>query len=113
MREVQSIPRGQPPNFNGMRRFREYLRTIFPRDESADQLLPLLIMNPIGKDHVTQLLDALLAIDADAIGAQAAADAAAELADMPVDYQVGLVVADDLMGAGTNRYSCLARSLFP
>ena len=29
MRELQSIPRGQPPDFNGKTRFRQYLRTIF------------------------------------------------------------------------------------
>jgi hypothetical protein len=27
-RELQSIPRGQPPSFNGLKRFRHYLRTI-------------------------------------------------------------------------------------
>ena len=33
MRELHDIPRGQPPDFNGMKRFRQYLRTIFPNDE--------------------------------------------------------------------------------
>jgi hypothetical protein len=114
MRELHSILRGQPPDFNGMKRFRQYVRTIFPRDrlgqvrrdENAVYLLPLLAMNPMGKDHVTALLDAYLAMDADGIGARAAAEAAARLADVPGDFKVGLVVADDLMGAGTNRYDC-------
>jgi hypothetical protein len=61
-------------------------------------------MNPMGKDHVTALLDAYLAIDADAIGARTAAEAAVRLTDVPGDFKVGLVVADDLMGGGTNRY---------
>ena len=74
MRKLHSIPRGQPPDFNGMRRFRHYLRTIFPHDENADQLLPLIAMNPMGKDHVTALLDAYLAMDADGIGARVAAE---------------------------------------
>jgi len=104
MRELHDIPRGQPPHFNGMKRFREYLRTIFPRDESADQLLPLLAMNPMGKDHVAVVLDALLALDADTIGARAAAEASARLAEVPGECKAGLVVADDLMGIGTNRY---------
>jgi hypothetical protein len=99
MRELHSIPRG-------MKRFQHYLRTIFPPDENADQLIPLLAMNPMGKDHVTALLDAYLAMDADAIGARTAAEAAARLADVPGDFKVGLVVADDLMGGGTNRYDC-------
>jgi hypothetical protein len=63
-------------------------------------------MNPMGKDHVTALLDAYLAMDADGIGALVAAEVAARLADVPGDFKVGLVVADDLMGVGTNRYDC-------
>jgi hypothetical protein len=114
MRELHSIPRGQPPDFNGMKRFRQYVRTIFPRDrlgqvrrdENAVYLLPLLAMNPMGKDHVTALLDAYLSMDADGIGARVAVEAAARLADVPGDFKVGLVVADDLMGVGTNRYDC-------
>ena len=104
MRDLYSIPRGNPPDFNGMRRFHEYLRTIFPQDDTADQLLPLLAMNPMGKEHVARFLDALLALDADTIGAQATAEASASLTDIPGDFKVGLVVADDLMGVGTNRF---------
>jgi hypothetical protein len=98
MRELHSIPRG-------MKRFRQYLRAIFPPDPNANQLIPLLAMNPMGKDHVTALLDAYLAMDADGIGARVAAEAAARLADVPGDFKVGLVVADDLMGGWTNRYA--------
>ena len=111
MRELHSIPRGQPPDFNGMKRFRQFVRTIFPRkkngkiDENAVYLIPLLAINPMAKDHVTALLDAYLAMDADGIGARVAAEVAVRLADVPGDFKVGLVVADDLMGAGTNRYN--------
>jgi hypothetical protein len=111
MRNIQSIPRGQPPDFNGMKRFRQFVRTIFPRkkngmiDENAVYLIPLLAINPMAKDHVTALLDAYLAMDADGIGARVAAEVAVRLADVPGDFKVGLVVADDLMGAGTNRYN--------
>ena len=104
MQELQSIPRGQPPDFNGMKRFRHYLRTIFPQDENTDQLIPLLAMNPMGKEHVTAVLDAYLAMDGDGIGARVTAEGAARLADVPGDFKVGLVVADDLLGGGTNRY---------
>ncbi len=104
MREIQSIPRGQPPDFNGKRRFRHYLRTIFDYDKKVVKLLPLLFMNPMGKDHVTTLLDAYLAMDADGIGARVVAEVAARLADVPGDFKVGLIVCDDLMGGGTNRY---------
>ena len=110
MRDIQSVPRGQPPDFNGMKRFRHFVRRIFPRkkngeiDENAVYLIPLLAINPMAKDHVTDLLDAYLALDADDIGGRVAAEVAARLADVPGDFKVGLVVADDLMGAGTNRY---------
>jgi hypothetical protein len=56
------------------------------------------------KDHVTAMLDAYLAMDADGIGARVAAEVAARLADVPVEFKVGLLVCDDLMGGGTNRY---------
>jgi hypothetical protein len=110
MRKLHSIPRGQPPDFDGMKRFRHFVRTIFPRkkngeiDENAVYLIPLLAINPMAKDHVTALLDAYLAVDADAIGARVAAEVAARLADVPGDFKVGLIVCDDLMGVGTNRY---------
>jgi len=106
MRDLHSIPRGEPPDFNGMKRFRHYLRVIFGDDRKVCKLPPLLAMNPMGKDHVTTLLDAYLAMDADGIGARAAAEAAARLADVPGVFKVGLVVCDDLMGVGTNRYQC-------
>lgn len=108
MRDIQSVPRGQPPDFNGMKRFRQYLRTIFDYDRKGSvvscKLPTLLAMNPMGKDHVTALLDAYLAMDGDGIGARVAAEVAARLADVPGYFKVGLLVADDLMGGGTNRY---------
>ena len=104
MREIPGIPRGQPPDFNGKRRFRQYLRTIFDYEGKVIKLAPLFFMNPMGKDHVTALLDAYLAMDADGIGARVAAEVAARLADVAGDFKVGLVVCDDLMGGGTNRY---------
>ena len=104
MREIQGIPRGQPPDFNGMKRFRHFVRMIFPRkrngeiDENAVYLIPLLAINPMAKDHVTALLDAYLAMDADGIGARVAAEVSARLADVPGDFKVCLIVLDDLMG---------------
>jgi hypothetical protein len=104
MRELQGIPRGQPPDFHGKRRFKQYLRTIFDYDRKVVKLPLLLAMNPMGKDHVTALLDAYLALDADGLGARVAAEVAARLADVLLDFKVGLVVCDDLLGGGTNRY---------
>jgi hypothetical protein len=106
MRDLHSIPRGQPPDFNGKKRFKQYLRTIFDYDRKVCKLPLLLAMNPMGKDHVTALLDSYLAMDGDGIGARATAEASARLADVPGDLKVGLVVVDDLMGGGSNRYDC-------
>jgi hypothetical protein len=98
-RDLHDIPRG-------MERFRAYLRMILNEDGTDVALPPLVLMNPMGKGHVAALLDGLLALDADRVAAGAAADASADLAGLPGDYPVALVVADDLMGGWTNRYAC-------
>lgn len=104
-RELHDIPRG-------MGRFRQYLRTISP-DRTNLELPSLLVMNPMGKDHVKALLDALLAMDADGIAARAAVEAAGELADEPGDFKATLVIADDRMGGWTNRYATEFNFRFP
>jgi len=95
-RELQGLPRD-------LERFRQYVRTL-SRDGKALDLPPLGLMNPMGKDHVTAVLDALLALDADGVAGRALADVGAVVADNSGDFQVGLVVVDDLMGGWTNRY---------
>ena len=96
-RQLQSIPRG-------MGRFRQYLWTISP--DGANLELPSLVAaNPMAKDHVTALLDALLALGADGVAARTVAEASAQVADEPGDFKVALVVVDDLMGGWTNRYA--------
>lgn len=95
-RELHGLPRGPE-------RFRQYLRTILNADGTDLALPPLVLMNPMGKGHVADRLDVLLALDADAIAARAAEDASATLADVPGDYPAALVVADDLTGGWTNR----------
>ncbi|MBX9623759.1 MAG: hypothetical protein K2X82_08085 [Gemmataceae bacterium] len=97
-RELLNLPRGRG-------RFEEYLRTILRDDRSDLELVPLVAMNPMGKEHVAARLDVLLAFDGDAVGAQAAAEAGAALRGDPGEYKAGLVVVDDLMGGWTNRYA--------
>src|SRR5262245_45327743 len=97
-RELHDIPRG-------LRRFRQYLRTIMNHRRNTVELPSLLAMNPMGREHVTELLDALLVLDADAIAARAVAEAAAGLTEEPGDFKVTLVIADDLKGGWTNRYA--------
>lgn len=97
-RELYSIPRG-------MNRFKQYLRTMVREDGVDLELPPLVIMNPMAKDHVPALLDAFLALDADGIAARSLAAAASQLQSEPGEYKAALVLADDLHGGWTNRFA--------
>lgn len=97
-RQIQGLPRDYA-------RFQEYLRTIMNADGTGPALIPLLFANPMAKDHVTALLDALLAMDADGVAAQLASDIPTQFDHLPGEYDVGLVVVDDLLGGWTNRYA--------
>jgi hypothetical protein len=101
-RELHDIPRGTE-------RFRQYLRTIWSPAGAEGELISLLLMNPLGRDHVAALLDALLALDADGIAARTAADVSAQLPDVTGDCKVALVVADDLRGGASSK----GASVFP
>ena len=47
-----------------MERFREYIKTMTD-PETGDLALPLVAMNPMGKDHVPALIDEYLALGAE------------------------------------------------
>jgi len=104
-RDLHGLPRT-------MERFYEYLRTIFGGDVSEEndipQLVPLIAMNPMGRTHVNDRLDQLLALGAEEIAADSVAEAQQRLAqgfaDYPGEYQHGLVIMDDLGGAWSNRF---------
>lgn len=96
-RELYTLPRG-------MERFRAYLDTI--RDARTGNLaLPLVAMNPMGKDHVPALIDQYLAMDADGIAAGAARESGESLAAADGTLEATLVISDDLKGGWTNRYA--------
>jgi len=90
----------------GMDRFREYIKTMTDA-ETGDLALPLVAMNPMGKDHVPALIDEYLALGAEEIAAHAvrSAEARSAKADQTADYKVALVVSDDLKGGWTNRWA--------
>ncbi len=90
----------------GRERFERYLREMLNDARDDVRYPPLGIMNPMGKDHVRALLDSLLAMDAEGAAALAATEASRSVAQAPGRYRIGLVVADDAMGAWTNRYDC-------
>ncbi len=96
-REIQGMPRDRE-------RFYHYLRTIWNCYEENFELIPLMFANPMARDHVTTLLDALLAMGADQIAASAAAEAAPRLPDGPGEFKASIVVCDDLKGGWTNRF---------
>ena len=96
-RDLYSLPKGPE-------RFRAYLRTMVNSDGTDVRLPPLVSMNPMGKDHVPALLDALLSMEAETAAAKASAEAVRQFASVPGNFKLGLVVVDDLMGGWTNRY---------
>src|SRR6267142_1650963 len=87
-RDLYRLPRG-------MERFGAYLRTMVDAN-TGDLALPLVAMNPMGKDHVPALLDRLLELEADEVSEAAVAAAREQVTDEPGRFKVGLVVADDL-----------------
>ena len=96
-RGLQEIPRG-------MGRFRAYLDVTLNEARDEPRYPPLVMANPMAKEHVTALLDALLALGADGEAARALEVEGARLVDVPGSYKVALVVIDDVGGGWTNRH---------
>lgn len=96
-RELYAVPHGR-------KRFEQYLRTMINERRDELRLAPLVIMNPMAREHVTALIGNLLAIEAEGVAADAIRAALPSLAETPGDFRLGLVVADDARGGWTNRY---------
>src|SRR5215467_2219592 len=94
-RALYDIPRG-------MERFHKYVEMMVGGTD--DIALPLPAMNPMGKEHVAATYDALIALDAEGVAAEALTEAERRLADAPGEFRVCLVVSDDAGGGWTNRY---------
>jgi hypothetical protein len=97
-RDLYEMPRN-------MDRFNAYI-DIITNDERDDvAIAPLVIANPMAKEHVNAALDILLAMDADGIGARTAREISTTLLpDAPGDFKAALVVVDD-QGGWTNRWT--------
>lgn len=95
-RDFYTMPRG-------MERFREYIKTMTD-PETGDLALPLVAMNPMGKDHIPALIDEYIALGAEQMARDAMASAATS-APAQREYKVALVVSDDLKGGWTNRWA--------
>ena len=98
-RDLYALPRG-------MERFREYIKTMTDA-ETGDLALPLVAMNPMGKDHVPALIDEYLALGAERIGQDAVSSVGERPSARPSEpsYKIALVVSDDLKGGWTNRWA--------
>jgi hypothetical protein len=94
-RDLYDIPRG-------MERFHRYVEMM--TGGSNDIALPLPAMNPMGREHVAATYDALIALDAEGVAAEALCEAERRLAEAPGEFRVCLVVSDDAGGGWTNRY---------
>jgi hypothetical protein len=96
-----------------MQRFRQYIATLTGGGD--DVALPIGVANPMAKEHAVARIDELLALGADSIGAEATASAEARLAGVPRDYEIKacVVLADDVAGGWTNRYTTEAMVRFP
>ncbi len=97
-RELLAVPRGPE-------RFRHYLAVTLTPGRDALALTPMVVVNPMAKDHVAAVLDGLIAFDADGHAARAVAAAEGELGGVPGEFRVSLVVADDAQGGWTNRWA--------
>lgn len=96
-RDLYAMPRDRA-------RFDAYIARMTDPD-TGDLTLPLTAMNPMGKEHVPALLDHYLAADTDGQAARAVKACEPGLAAVPGAFRVCLVIADDLRGGWTNRYT--------
>lgn len=94
-RELLDIPRG-------LERFQEYLKKML---KDGEMVVPISGFNPMSKEHVAQTLDVLLEMDAESIGEGIARECFKRLDFGKTEWNMGLVLSDDLMGGWTNRPS--------
>jgi len=101
-RELYALPRGRA-------RFDAYIARMTGPD--GDLRLPLTAMNPMAHDQLARSVDGWLALGAEEAASAAIAEAAAaapqagSAARDTCELQIGLVVADDVRGGWTNRYT--------
>jgi hypothetical protein len=95
-----------------MQRFRTYIATM--TGDGDDIVLPIGVANPMAREHAVARLEELLALGAEEVGAQATREAEARLARVDtVAITASIVLADDVGGGWTNRYTTEAMVRFP
>jgi hypothetical protein len=106
LRELYSQPRD-------MRRFQRYIATLTGGTDHV--VLPIGVANPMAREHALDKIDELLALGAEEVCARSAATAGARLAHRSpeVEIKAALVLADDVAGGWTNRFTTEAMVRFP
>lgn len=99
MRDYHRLPRTPA-------RFEAYLKLAAGDAQRAADIPkpPLVYMNPMGKDHVLEALEAWIALDAEALVSATIIEATRRLEPQIPPLKVGLVIVDDLKGGWTNRH---------
>ena len=90
-------------------RFQNYLSLLL-NEEKTDVGLPIMLYNPMGKEHILRKLEELKATDAEALAERSIGAVNSKLSgdksfDKDLTFQVALNLADDAQGGWTNRYS--------
>ena len=98
-RELYASPRN-------MARFCAYIDAMTGPSEGGktDIVLPIGMINPMGREHCLHAIEALMALDAEAIVARALAGADERLSAFDGNAKVCLNLLDDVAGGWTNRY---------
>ncbi len=97
-RDLYRLPRDRA-------RFEKYLDILRTPDRTDVRYPPLVLVNPMARDHASTLLDDWLALDAEGAAERAAVAAAAELTDVRERLAMGLALVDDLGGGWTHRHA--------
>lgn len=86
-------------------RFRAYLRTMIDEDGEELGFAPLVLANPMTREHVRELVDRYLELDADSIALEAIESVLPELSNFDERFEASLVIVDDQKGGWTNRFA--------
>ena len=96
-----------------MARFKWYVAQMTGGNEADDRdvVVPIAAVNPMGKPHCLVAVNALIALDAEAIAERAACETKQRLAFVDASARLCINLLDDAMGGWTNRYFTEAKFL--
>jgi hypothetical protein len=98
LHRIYSLPRS-------MERFNEYLASMLNADRDDVAFPPLGMVNPMAHKHCLEIVNTLLALDADSVAKNVAAEISAKVVDVAGRFPASVVLLDDLKGGWTNRFS--------